>query len=98
MAAGCALQTEQPLLSAPSNSQMEFTEKQGQYLAFIYAYSKINGRLPAVADLRDYFRVAGPTAQNMVVRLTQLGLISRTPGTPRSILALVSPEQLPILR
>ncbi len=75
----------------------KFTKKQGQYLAFIYNYSKVNGRPPAVADIQRYFGVTPPTAQNMVVRLTELELISRVPGAPRSIEVLVPPEQLPVL-
>jgi hypothetical protein len=31
-----------------------FTEKQGQYLAFIYYYTKINGQPPAEADMQRY--------------------------------------------
>lgn len=76
----------------------KFTEKQGQYLAFIYAYTKVNGRPPAVADIQHYFGVTPPTAQNMVVRLTELGLISRVPRAPRSIEVLLPPEELPVLR
>ena len=34
----------------------EYTEKQGQYLAFIYNYTKINSRPPAEADMQRYFR------------------------------------------
>ncbi len=33
-------------------SQPSFTEKQGQYLAFIYAYTRINRRPPAEADMQ----------------------------------------------
>jgi hypothetical protein len=32
-----------------------FTEKQGQYLAFIYYHTKVNGRPPAEADMQRYF-------------------------------------------
>jgi hypothetical protein len=32
-----------------------FTVKQGQYLAFIYYYSKIHGMPPAEADFQRYF-------------------------------------------
>ena len=34
-----------------------FTAKQGQYLAFIYYYTKIHGMPPAEADFRRFFRV-----------------------------------------
>jgi hypothetical protein len=38
-----------------------FTEKQGQYLAFIYAYSRIFRRPPAEADMQRHFRVSPPS-------------------------------------
>ena len=79
-------------------AETRFTDKQGQYLAFIYAYTKVNGQPPAVADIQRYFGVTPPTAQNMVVRLTDLGLISRVPRAPRSIAVLVPPDELPVLR
>jgi len=34
-----------------------YTAKQGQYLAFIYYYTKIHGTPPAEADVRRFFRV-----------------------------------------
>jgi hypothetical protein len=34
-----------------------FTDKQGQYLAFIHAYTLVLGRPPAEADLQRHFRV-----------------------------------------
>jgi len=75
-----------------------FTEKQGQYLAFIYAYERLPGRPPAEADMQRHFGVTPPTVHQMVLKLEQLGLIKRTPGQARSIELLVPPEQLPILR
>ena len=41
-------------------SRQRFTEKQGQYLAFIYAYSRMFRRPPAEADMQRHFRVAHP--------------------------------------
>jgi hypothetical protein len=32
--------------------------KQGQYLAFIYAYTRLHRRPPAEADMQQYFRVS----------------------------------------
>ena len=75
-----------------------FTEKQGQYLAFIYAYSRIHRRPPAEADMQRYFRVTPPTVHQMVLNLERLGLITRVPGRPRSIEVLVDAENLPILK
>ena len=34
-----------------------FTQTQGQYLAFIYAYRRINQRAPAEADMQRHFGV-----------------------------------------
>ncbi len=78
--------------------QPSFTEKQGQYLAFIYAYSRINGRPPAEADMQRYFQVTPPSVHQMVKNLERAGLITRTPGKSRTIQILVDPENLPVLR
>ncbi len=75
-----------------------FTEKQGQYLAFIYAYTRVLGRPPAEADIQRYFKVTPPTVHQMVLTLERHGLIRRTPGVARSIELLVEPESLPVLR
>jgi LexA DNA binding domain len=75
-----------------------FTEKQGQYLAFIYAYTRVLGKPPAEADIQRYFKVTPPTVHQMVLTLERIGLIRRTPGVARSIELLVEPESLPVLR
>ena len=74
-----------------------FTEKQGQYLAFIYYYTKVNGRPPAEADMERYFRVTPPSVHQMVLTLETNGFIERTPGQGRSIRLLIPREQLPDL-
>jgi DNA-binding MarR family transcriptional regulator len=75
-----------------------FTQLQGQYLAFIYAYSRIFKRPPAEADMRRHFQVTAPSVHQMVIALEKAGLIKREPGEARSIQLLVAPEALPILR
>ncbi len=74
-----------------------YTKKQGQYLAFIYNYSKIHGRAPSEADLLDYFRTTPPSVHQMIKTLELASFISRTPGQARSIKLLVRPDQLPLL-
>jgi Mn-dependent DtxR family transcriptional regulator len=74
-----------------------FTQKQGQYLAFIYWYTKINGKVPAEADMQRYFDVSPPSVHRMVVELEKRGLISRQAGRARSIKLLVARENLPLL-
>ena len=75
----------------------EYTERQGQYLAFIYYYTKLNGRAPAEADIGRYFRVAPPTVHQMILTLEKRGFISREPGRSRTICLLLSRDQLPDL-
>jgi DNA-binding MarR family transcriptional regulator len=74
-----------------------FTAKQGQYLAFIWAYARINGRAPAEVDFQRYFKVTAPSVHQMLKTLYKLGLIDKQPGVARSIQMLVSPQELPIL-
>jgi repressor LexA len=76
----------------------DFTEKQGQYLSFIYNYTKINGRPPAEADIQRYFRVTPPVVHQMVLTLEKKGFIHRIPGQARTIKVLLPPEQLPYLK
>jgi Mn-dependent DtxR family transcriptional regulator len=75
-----------------------FTDKQGQYLAFIHAYTLVTGRSPAEADMQRFFVVTPPTVHQMVRNLERQGLISRTLGRARSIQLLVDPETLPRLQ
>jgi DNA-binding MarR family transcriptional regulator len=74
-----------------------FTKKQGQYLAFIYNYTKIHRRAPAELDLQRYFEVSPPSVHQMILTLELKRLIERTPGQARSIRLLVAPEHLPQL-
>jgi Mn-dependent DtxR family transcriptional regulator len=73
------------------------TRLQGQYLAFIHAYTKVNGVAPAEADLQRYFNVTPPSVHQMVLTLDGKGLIARVPGKARSIKVLIAEDQLPRL-
>jgi repressor LexA len=74
-----------------------YTSKQGQYLAFIYYYTKLNGRAPAEADMQRYFQVTPPSVHQMVLTLEANGFIERIPGQGRSIRLLLSLADLPDL-
>jgi DNA-binding MarR family transcriptional regulator len=74
-----------------------FTQKQGQYLAFIYVYAHMFRHAPAEADMQRHFRVSPPSVHQMVLGLERDGLITRQPGVARSINILVPPQDLPIL-
>lgn len=75
-----------------------FTEKQGQYLAFIHTYVLLNRQPPAEADFQRFFCVTPPTVHQMIKQLESLGLIRRTPRQARSIELLISDDELPKLQ
>jgi Mn-dependent DtxR family transcriptional regulator len=75
----------------------KFTKLQGQYLAFIVAYTKLNRRAPAEADFQRYFDVTPPSVHNMIVTLERHGLIKRTLGRARSIEVVVPLHEVPPL-
>jgi len=81
-----------------STSRPRFTERQGQYLAFIDAYIRMFRRSPAEIDMQRHFEVSPPSVPQMVLTLERRGLISRRPGEARSIELLVPSEDLPPLR
>jgi len=74
------------------------TERQGQFLAYIFQYSLVNGCAPAEADMQRFFQIAAPSVHTMVLTLERQGFIQRVPGQARSITLLVQPESLPPLK
>ena len=79
------------------SSGPSFTPKQGQYLAFIHAYTLVIGRPPAEAEMQRHFQVTPPSVHQMVLALERAGLIQRKPGVARSIEVLLKPEMFPPL-
>ena len=75
----------------------KFTPRQGQYLAFIHAYTLVNERPPAQADIQRFFRLTPPSVYQMLLTLEREGLISRRTGVPRSIAVLIDRALLPAL-
>ncbi len=75
-----------------------FTERQGQFLAYIHQYSLVNGCAPAEADMQRFFEITPPSVHSMVLTLERRGLIHRVPGQARSITLAVPPESLPPLQ
>jgi hypothetical protein len=84
-------------MNRTADSPPDFTPRQGQYLAFIHAYTLVNGRPPAEADMMRFFRATPPSVHQMVLTLEKAGLISRQPGMPRSIAVLLERSALPEL-
>ena len=96
MAATLVPGTERQMRSA-MNKKQQYTPRQGQFLAFIHYYAKLNGCPPAEGDMVRYFKITAPSAHRMVVTLEQRGLIERVPGQARSIRLLLTREDLPDL-
>ena len=83
---------------SPSANKAQFSALQGQYLAFIHAYSKVNRRPPAQADLQCHVQVTPPTVHQRLLTLERRGYLHRTPGRARALKVLVALDQLPVLR
>lgn len=90
-------QNDMSILKEEKIEEKKYTEKQGQYLAFIYYYIKINGQSPAETDMQRYFNVSPPSIHRMIVELEQKNLIERQKGKARSIKIKVTAAQLPQL-
>jgi repressor LexA len=90
----CVVQTA---AITPRTAAPPFTQRQGQFLAFIYYYTKLNSQPPAEREMERYFKVTAPAVHKVIVTLETKGLISRTPGVGRSIRLLVPRAQLPDL-
>jgi Mn-dependent DtxR family transcriptional regulator len=54
-----------------------FTPTLGQYLAFIDAYTRVNLRAPAEADMQRRFGVTPPAVHQMILTLERGGYIRR---------------------
>ena len=75
-----------------------FTEKQGQYLTYIYFYTKINFRPPAQRDIENYFQVSAASVHSMIKTLKSKKLLSSKQGKPRSLKLLIGKKSLPKLK
>jgi DNA-binding MarR family transcriptional regulator len=84
--------------AAMSTNNNAYTEKQGQYLAFIFYYTKINGIPPAQRDFQRYFSVTPPTVHQMILTLEEKKLISRLANKPRSLAICISENEIPRLK
>ncbi len=74
-----------------------FTHCQGQFLAFIHLYRLLYKQGPAELDMGNFFRVTPPSVHQMVVKLEELGLITRELGVARSARVAIPIEEVPEL-
>ena len=73
----------------------DFKPKQGQYLAFIHAYTEGFGFPPAESEIAKAMKVSPPSVNQMMKTLERKSLIRRRAGVPRSVEILVSPDVIP---
>jgi repressor LexA len=59
----------------------QYTEKQGQYLAFINSYMTMYGRAPAEAELQRFFGTTPSTIHQMILKLEERGSYRALPST-----------------
>ncbi|HLG17046.1 MAG TPA: SOS response transcriptional repressor [Blastocatellia bacterium] len=78
--------------------RQEPTERQAQFLAYIFQYTLVNGRAPAEVDMERFFQITPPSVHSMVLTLERRGFIQRVPGQARSITVIIPPESLPLLK
>ena len=88
---------DRPTRKLGKKTKPKYTPKQGQYLSFIYYFTKINGVPPAEVDFQKYFKKSPPTDHNMILKVEEKGFIQRKAKTPRSIKLLLSRSELPDL-
>jgi len=84
-------------VSKREDVKKKYTQQQGQYLAYIYYYTKIHGYAPAEADMQRYFKVSPPSVHQMILTLEKKGFIKRVPRQARSISLKIPRELLPDL-
>jgi hypothetical protein len=81
----------------PGKQKVHFTHRQGQFLAFIHLYRKLHRQGPGEMDMVRYFGVTPPSVHGMVVKLEELGLVTRQPGVPRSVRVAIPEAEIPAL-
>ena len=75
----------------------DYTPGEGQFLAFIYYYTKIHRISTAETDMQRFFRISPLPVHEMVKTLDSRGFITREPGKPRTIRVLLPRDKLPDL-
>ena len=63
----------------------QFTERDKEVLLFIQDYQYHHGYSPTVRDIARSLFISTTTAQRRLCRLVEMGYLSITPKTPRSI-------------
>lgn len=74
-----------------------FTHRQGQFLAFIHLYRRLHRQGPSEKEIAQYFCVRPSSVHAMLLRLEELGLLTREPVVSRSIQVAIPEDEIPSL-
>jgi hypothetical protein len=85
-------------LPKDKRGQPAFSERQGQFLAFIHFFRKLHRQGPSEKEIAQYFQLTPPAVHGMIVKLEQLGLATREPGVARSVQVVIPEEKIPVLQ
>jgi len=88
---------QKPIKKSSKPMTAKFTHRQGQFLAFIHAYRTMHRQSPAELDMVKHFRLTPPSVHSMIVRLEELGFVTREPGVPRSVQVAIPASEIPAL-
>lgn len=88
---------KKPKVAKAPDSPSQFTHAQGQYLSFIFWYTRIMRQPPAHTDIQRFFGVSSAAVASMIATLERSGLLKRGSGQARSLKVLLDPSQLPFL-
>ena len=80
-----------------TRERVRFTQRQGQYLAYIHHFTQNNGHPPSTADMQRHFNVSRSTVSNTMTAMEMQGSIDRILYQPGTVRVLVPPEELPHL-
>jgi hypothetical protein len=83
--------------AAQQASPADFTPRQGEFLAFIHSYARVNRQEPTERDLERYFRISSSGIRDMIERLEWGKFIACSEDQPRHLRVLIPVEQLPEL-
>ncbi len=85
------------ILISKTSMKNNLTKKQGQYLAFIYYYRKLNKQSPAFKDFEKHFKSDPASVNGMIKKLVEKGFIKKEKGKSRSIELLIRKDDIPEL-
>ena len=78
-------------------SRRKFTPQQGQYLAFIFFYTKLHKHGPNEVDCQAHFGGSLPAVRQVLDEMQAQDLIARRSGSGEAIALLVPRDELPEL-